>query len=39
VAKVIGDLGYRGFISHEWTPAAAQDKVQTLRKCMEIIDV
>jgi hydroxypyruvate isomerase len=39
VAKVIGDLGYRGFISHEWTPTATQNKVEILRKCMEIIDV
>lgn len=39
VAKAIGDLGYRGFISHEWTPAAGQDKLAVLRKCMELIDV
>jgi hydroxypyruvate isomerase len=39
LAKIIGDLGYRGFISHEWTPTATQNKVEILRKCMEIIDV
>lgn len=39
LAKLIGDLGYRGFISHEWTPSAGQDKVAVLRKCMELIDV
>lgn len=39
VTKVIGDLGYRGFISHEWTPTPAQNKVEILRKCIEIIDV
>jgi hydroxypyruvate isomerase len=39
VTKVIGDSGYRGFISHEWTPTAVQNKVKILRRCMEIIDV
>lgn len=39
LAKVIGDLGYRGFISHEWTPTSARDKVALLRKCIELIDV
>lgn len=39
IARTIADLGYRGFISHEWTPSAPQDKVALIRKCMEIIDV
>lgn len=39
VAKVIGDLGYRGFISHEWTPAAGSDKLESLRRCMRILDI
>ena len=39
VAKTIADLGYRGFISHEWTPSASQDKLAMLRKCIDIIDV
>jgi hydroxypyruvate isomerase len=39
IARTIGDLGYRGFVSHEWTPSAGQDKVAILRKCMEIVDV
>lgn len=39
IAKTIADLGYRGFVSHEWMPSAGQDKVAILRKCMEIIDV
>lgn len=39
VAKTIADLGYRGFVSHEWTPSAGQDKLAILRKCIDIIDV
>lgn len=39
IARTIADLGYDGFISHEWTPSAGRDKVATIRKCMEIIDV
>lgn len=39
VAQVIADLGYRGFISHEWTPSAGQDKLAMLRKCIAIMDV
>jgi hydroxypyruvate isomerase len=39
IARTIADLGYDGFISHEWTPAAGNDKVASLRKCIEIIDV
>jgi hydroxypyruvate isomerase len=39
VARTIADLGYRGFISHEWTPSTGQDKIAVLRKCIDIIDV
>ncbi|WP_373992128.1 TIM barrel protein [Duganella sp. BuS-21] len=39
VASVIADLDYRGFISHEWTPSAGQDKLAMLRKSIAIIDV
>jgi hydroxypyruvate isomerase len=39
IANTIVGLGYDGFVSHEWTPSAGHDKVATIRKCMEIIDV
>ncbi|WP_229258862.1 TIM barrel protein [Duganella flavida] len=39
VANVLADLDYRGFISHEWTPSAGQDKLAMLRKSIAIIDV
>ncbi|WP_173346102.1 TIM barrel protein [Pseudoduganella dura] len=38
IAEAIAELGYGGFISHEWTPAPGQDKFRSIRKCMEIID-
>lgn len=38
VAQTIVELGYRGFISHEWTPARGREKIESLRKCIEIID-
>lgn len=39
VARTIADLGYGGFISHEWTPSPGQDKLAVLRKSIDIIDV
>lgn len=39
VARTIADLGYSGFISHEWTPSNTQDKLALLRKSIDIIDV
>lgn len=39
VARTIADLGYSGFISHEWTPSAGQDKLAVLRKSIDIIAV
>jgi len=39
LATTIADAGFTGFVSHEWTPSVAQDKVAVLRKCVDIIDV
>jgi hydroxypyruvate isomerase len=39
IAKTIADLGYQGFISHEWSPAPGHDKLASIRKSMEVIDV
>lgn len=39
VAATISALDYKGFISHEWTPKPGNSKIQSIRKCMEIIDV
>ncbi|USX17112.1 TIM barrel protein [Oxalobacteraceae bacterium OTU3CAMAD1] len=39
LATTIADLGFQGFVSHEWAPSAGRDKVAMLRKCVGIIDV
>ncbi|MHA4871812.1 TIM barrel protein [Duganella sp. PWIR1] len=39
VARALADLNYQGFVSHEWTPSAGQDKLAVLRKCIDIMDV
>lgn len=39
IAETIADLDYQGFISHEWSPAAGHEKLASIRKSMEIIDV
>ncbi|MET0265086.1 MAG: TIM barrel protein [Duganella sp.] len=39
IARTISALGYDGFISHEWTPSAGQDKLAVLRKSIAILDV
>ncbi len=39
VMQAIVDLGYTGFVSHEYSPSPANDPVQTLEKAIEICDV
>lgn len=39
VAKSIADLGFAGYVTHEYRPAAGQDPLETLRRCLEIMDV
>jgi len=39
VMKVIADLNFPGFVSHEYTPAQGHDPIQTLDKAMRICDV
>jgi hydroxypyruvate isomerase len=39
LALTIAELGYQGYISHEWTPSAGQDQEAVLRKCVDIIGV
>ena len=39
VAKAIADLGYTGFVAHEYRPAPGRDPVDSLRKTIEIMDV
>ena len=39
IAQAIADLGYTGFISHEYSPAQGHDPVETLAKAIRICDV
>ena len=39
IAKTIADLGYTGYICHEYRPSPGSDPIQTLAKVLSIIDV
>jgi len=39
VAKTIADLGYTGYVAHEYSPAQGRDAIQSLNQAMEIFDV
>src|SRR5579884_2900790 len=39
VAKAIADLGFTGYVSHEYSPAPGRDPVRSLEAAMEIFDV
>jgi len=39
IANAIADLGYTGFVAHEWKPAKGKDAVKSLERCFEIMNV
>jgi hydroxypyruvate isomerase len=39
VVQAIADLGYTGFVSHEYSPAQGHDPIQVLEKAIQICDV
>jgi hydroxypyruvate isomerase len=39
VAKVVADLGFTGFLSHEYSPSPGHDSVAELKKAIEICTV
>jgi hydroxypyruvate isomerase len=39
VAKTIADLGYTGYVAHEYSPAQGRDAVASLKQAMEIFEV
>ncbi len=39
IANAIADLGYTGFVAHEWRPAMGNDSVKGLERCFEIMNV
>ena len=38
IAQAIADLGYKGYISHEYSPAQGHEPIETLKKAMAIIE-
>jgi|SRR5665213_1007851 len=38
IAKVIADLGYTGFVSHEWSPTPGTDPIAAAKKVFEIMN-
>ena len=39
VAKTIADLGYTGFVTHEYRPSAGRNPADSLKRAVEIMDV
>ena len=39
VAKAIADLGYTGYVAHEYSPAQGNDPLKSLEEAMRIFDV
>jgi hydroxypyruvate isomerase len=39
IANAIADLGYTGFVSHEWRPGPGRDYAKSLEECFKIMDV
>jgi hydroxypyruvate isomerase len=38
IAKTIADLGFTGYVAHEWTPAPGRDAMQSLAEAVDIMD-
>jgi hydroxypyruvate isomerase len=38
IANAIAELGYTGFLAHEWRPSMGVDPVKSLERCFEIIN-
>jgi hydroxypyruvate isomerase len=39
IANAIADLGYTGFVAHEYRPGAGRDPLKSLEQCFEIMNV
>lgn len=39
IAQVIADLGFTGYIAHEYSPAQGRDAIESLNQALEIVDV
>ena len=39
IAQTIAELGFTGYIAHEWRPTAGRDPLDSVRRALEIMDV
>ena len=39
IANAIADIGYTGFVAHEWRPGPGRDAIKSLEDCFRIMDV
>jgi hydroxypyruvate isomerase len=39
VAKTIADLGFTGYIAHEWRPTPGRDPIENLQRAFEVMNV
>ena len=39
IAQVIAELGFTGFVAHEYTPAPGRDPLTSVRRTLEIMTV
>jgi hydroxypyruvate isomerase len=39
IAKAIGELGFTGYVGHEYSPAQGRDPLESLRQAMNIFEV
>lgn len=39
IANAIADLGYTGFVAHEYRPGPGRDVIKSLEQCFEIMNV
>jgi len=39
IAKTIADLGFTGYVAHEYSPARGNDPIKSLEKALDIFDV
>ncbi len=37
--KTIADLGFTGFVTHEYRRSVGKDPIDSLKKCIKIMDV
>ena len=39
VAKTLADLGFTGYVAHEYRPSPGRDPIDSLRRCLDIMNV